>query len=320
MISISRRSFTAALSATLLAACDVTHDIDVTEKKPVEGGMGGTGIVGILTDFGSLVINGLKVETDSQTRVSDAFGERDVGSLTIGQNLTIEAETKDGMLFARRVHITHPVVGAISNISVDGRSAQIAGVPVDLEPNAFGHFSEGKRVAVSGLWRSDRVVASRIDPITGQGPDVLSGVYREDPRVGATIGGRTISPPKDTEVADGSFVTATGRADQGRFNVEEISVGRFTGAAGPLSDLSVEGYLETADTAPFYAVSGLGHSFDPQAKLRPFLPDRNLFTGRYVGTFAVERATRLPEDFEQRRMIMREILAGEGSNSSRSTR
>ncbi|MEM7177133.1 MAG: DUF5666 domain-containing protein [Pseudomonadota bacterium] len=298
----------------------MSQQTGLTEKKPVEGGIGGTGIVGTLTDFGSLVINGLKVETDQATRVTDAFGEHGIETLAIGQNLTIEAETSEGQLVARRVHITHPVIGTVEQISADGRSAQIAGVPVDLESSAFGRLSVGERVAISGVWRGERIVASRVDSLKDPGSDALAGVFRTTPELGMTIGGRPVSIAKDTEPADGSFVTAIGRADQDGFIVEDLTVGRFTGAAGALSDLSVEGYLETADTAPFYAVSGLGHSFDPKAKLRPFLADRNLFTGRYVGTFAVEAATRLPEDLEQRRTIIREILAGGGSDLSRPAR
>ena len=85
-------------------------------KRDAEGGIGGTGIVGLLTDFGSLIVGGNYVQTDATTLYSDGFGALEKGALSIGHSLTVEAAGASGALIARRVHITHPLVGKITRV------------------------------------------------------------------------------------------------------------------------------------------------------------------------------------------------------------
>lgn len=118
----------------------------------------------------------------------------------------------------------------------------------------------------------------------------------------------------------GSFVTVTGAHQGDRLVAAEIVLGRFVGAAGPLEALSVEGYLDPIPTAPFYAVSGLGHSFDAGAELAPFRESRSVFSGPYSGTFDVATGLMLPEAFEPRRALIRRIAAGETSKLLRPAR
>ena len=90
-----------------------------------------------------------------------------------------------------------------------------------------------------------------------------------------------------------------------------ITPGRFFGDAGPLEQLLVEGYLEPTKQAPFFTVSGLGHSFDRNAKLNELKGQRVLFSGPYVGTFAVEQGLPLPGDQDARRALVRRVAEGE---------
>ncbi|MEO1512732.1 MAG: hypothetical protein AAFU70_11715, partial [Planctomycetota bacterium] len=96
--------------------------------------------------------------------------------------------------------------------------------------------------------------------------------------------------------------------------------GRFTGAAGPLEQLSVEGYLEPSSKAPGFALSGLGHSFDPDARLEPFAEGRALFEGPYTGDFAVDLALALPEGVAARRAALPAGLDLGTAAAARSTR
>ena len=89
MISLSRRGVLAGLGAGLLASTAPVRG--ATEKPPVEGGLGGTGIVGTLMGFGSLIVNGFRVETDAATAYSSTLGPFEPEALAVGQSLTIEA-------------------------------------------------------------------------------------------------------------------------------------------------------------------------------------------------------------------------------------
>lgn len=309
MIQLDRRHLLTGLGAMSVAACSDPFEIG-TGKKPPKGGIGGTGIVGTLTDFGSLLVNGLRIETDGSAEITDAFGTMAGDAMSVGHHLTIEAATVDGVLVARRVRIVHPVIGRVDRADPSGMRGVVAGVPIQLEPGAEGVLTPGARVAVSGAWRDTTVIASRIDERPGDGPVVISGVIR---RAGTSAPPTLAGVRIRTSVAlpeSGTFVTAIGRHAATGFVAEQIIPGRFTGAAGPLTALSIDGYLEVAATAPFFAVSGLGHSFDEDAKLAAFRDQRSIFSGTYDGKFVVRDTLRLPEALPERRRLLAGIVDG----------
>lgn len=317
MTHLNRRTALGFLGSGWVAACAPVR-VAETEKTQPRGGIGGTGIVGTLTDFSSLIVNGLKIETDGGTEATSAYGPLDISGLAIGHSLTIEAGQSDQGLIARRVHLTHPVIGTVTAISPDGRSGTINGIAVDLEPGAIGALVPGDRLAVSGIWRDDRVVASRLDPAIPGQPDVIAGELMPEGRGG--LAGRAIGLGSIAAPAAGTFVTLLGTNLPERFSVRDLRVGRFTGAAGSLVQLSVDGYLDPIAAAPFFRLSGLGHSFDTAARLGVVGKDRALFSGPYRGAFEVATALPLPSDFSARRERMREVLGGTVKSGFLSTR
>jgi hypothetical protein len=307
MTTIDRRKLIASLGAGLLASA-AWPAWGETGKPPAEGGLGGTGIVGTLMGFGSLLVNGLTVGTDGTTTYSSTLGAFEPAALAIGQSLTIEAATEGGALVAKRVHVTYPVVGAAEVLAGAGR-LRVAGIDVVAEPDGMTAVRPGERVLVSGVWRDDVVVAGRIDPAPAGALSAIAGAVRRDGGTGRlSLGGRPLQLARGIETpADGSFVTVRGRAIGDRFVASELVPGRFTGAAGPLVSLSVDGYLEPIAAPPRYEIAGFGHSFDPDARLAPFRNVRALFRGPYVGVFAVETGIVLPEGFAARQALMEEL-------------
>lgn len=308
MMTIDRRSLIAAFGASLLGAAAFPA-FGATEKPPAEGGLGGTGIAGTLMGFGSLLVNGLEVAVDGATAWSSTLGAFDPADAAIGQTLTIEAATVGDGLVARRVHVTYPLVGRVEVRPGNGGRLRVAGVDVIAEPDGMTAVRAGERVLVSGVWRGDAVVAGRIDPAPGVAVSAIAGAVRRDPHTGGLVlGGRPLHFARGIETPeDGSFITVRGRALADRFVAEELVPGRFTGAAGPLVRLSVDGYLEPIARPPRYAIAGLGHSFDAAAELAPFRNVRALFRGAYVGTFAVETGIVLPEAFAARQALMEQL-------------
>lgn len=303
----NRRGALLGLSASVASLGLPGWAQDETRPRP-EGGIGGTGIVGTLTEFGSLIVNGLRIETPAP-EFTDAFGPLSFDDLQTRQVLTVEASLDaGGVLTAARVHITHPVAGIVNVVAADGRSGTVGGVPVQLEPDAPGDLTPGRRVLVSGVWNGRTVLASRIDPTAG--PDLLAGAVETSSPGQAVVAGQPVELRANARLAPGSYVTLVGRRERGVLRVDTLETGRFFGAAGPLETLSVEGYLQPRAGAPFFTLSGLGHSFDDQAVLAPFSDARTLFSGSYTGDFRVDTGRILPESFAARRDLNREILAG----------
>ncbi|MEM8880409.1 MAG: hypothetical protein AAGC82_07400 [Pseudomonadota bacterium] len=309
MRKIDRRSTLAGLGLGLVG-WGVPGFGQETDRRRPEGGIGGTGIVGTLTDFGSIVVNGLRIETDAPGIVTDAYGAFDVADLSLGHSLTIEAAANDaGLLSAARIHVTQPVVGRVGYVAPDGRSGLVGGTNVVLEAGAIGTLEPGQQVAVSGLWRGRTVIAARIDLADGKA-DALAGAVETTTATEAIIAGRRVALGRLARPVIGTFATVIGRQNGPLLEAASLSSGRFFGAAGALSSLSVEGYLQARSGAPFFEVSGLGHSFDREAALQAFAGRRTLFDGQYDGDFRVETGLLLPEDVSARQRLGQAILAG----------
>ena len=299
-----RRTFLFGGAAGLLAPALGPGPAGAQDRdRPAEGGIGGTGIVGVLTEFGSLVVGGLRVTTDAGTRVSDGFGPLPEAALRVGDALTVEASGAPGPLVARRVHVTHPLVGTVAAVEAAGRRLTVNGVRVDLAAPVRGVVA-GDRVAVSGLWRGDRVVASALSPARAA-DDLVSG---DATGRGADrrVGGVRVTGRGTGGLTPLGFATVIGRFDPGTgvLTARAARAGRFTGAAGPLRRLAVEGYLAPSREAPFFRVSGLGHSFRRGLDLAQFAGDRVLFRGAYTGRFAPRTALVLPEGTAARTALL----------------
>ncbi len=274
-------------------------DIAEGERPPVEGGIGGTGIVGVVTGLGSILVGGLRVEIAGDAEIRDAFGPAPRAALKPGTSVTVEAEERPTGLVARRVRIAHPLVGAVDRVSGDGQRIEVLGVAVELEPGVISLAERGDRVAVSGLWNGAGVVASRIDRLAEPGPSAVAGATG-GPRPGGagfpTVGGVPVATRGRALPGPIGYATVTGEARDGILIAERIEPDRFTGAAGPLTRLVVEGYLDPVGEPPGFVVAGLGHSFDAAARLAPLAETRAVFAGPYTGLFEVEAALPLPED------------------------
>lgn len=277
-----------------------------SEEREAEGGIGGTGIVGVLTDFGSLIVAGARVETYSGTQFINAFGPIGEDSLQLGDALNVEATTHGGQLRAERVLVTHPLVGQISAISGNGRTLRVNGVRVILEGSDTG-LRIGERAVVSGVWRGDSVYASRVTQ-TRVAQDVIAGTL-DRRALSSFIGPVRLRGSGLGRIASGGYATLVGRYDVSRdaFVADGSTSGRFLQQRAPLRRLIVEGYLEPTREAPGYRVAGLGHSFARNLQLAPLNDQRVLFSGDYTGLFAASAATVLPEGLQARRRLLRQI-------------
>lgn len=296
----TRRTALLLLGSSALTGCSAASVVARNESDPFEGGIGGTGIVGTLNGFSSLLINGLQVELDRSTRVKTAFGRASTDLLKTGQVLTVAATRRRDATTAQNVTIDYALVGVLRQA---GRLTSVNGVPLIAPQDAIGHGAVGRRVAVSGVWTPNGVRPSRIDPAPHD-LDLIAGTMD-----GRTIGGTPLSgsspfPP------NGSYAVALGRAAHGGFVVEGFRRGRFE-ATEQLRQLSVEGYLEPTRFAPGFRVAGLGHSFAPNTSLASIGPRRTLFFGRYDGLFEARRGYLVADQFSARRDQLRDGLGAE---------
>lgn len=297
MSRLDRRTVILGSVAVALAGCApalVTVESENTEPR---GGIGGTGIVGTLTDFGSVIVNGLSVQLPADLMVETVFGPMAAERLAIGHNLTIEAEIRGSDLWAKRVALVYPLIGRLDG----GATPSVAGVPLKIEQGAVVNTTPEQSVAVSGVWNGSDLVASRITPMKGRGATIAAGTLRETSLGAWSIGAVPVNLPDGAKPEDGAFATAIGRYADGKLQTETLKLGRFTGAAGPLTALSVEGFLAPTAQAPFHTIDGLGHSLSADSRVERYLGRRVLLSGSYDGLFNVEDGKVLSETLTERR-------------------
>ena len=208
-------------------------------------GIGGTGIVGTITGFGSIWVNGLEIGT-VQAHVESDSG---AGTLAIGQVVAVQASGPEGALQAQSVAIRHEVAGPVTSVAPDG-TAEVAGQRVNLAtvPGA-GDARPGSWVAVSGFRTPDgAIAATRVDAgapgtVLVRGPVVArgGGLYIGDLRLGAAAPG----------VTAGTVATVRGAYNAGALRIEraapDLLAANPSAYFGPhLQRLVIEGYGRAA--------------------------------------------------------------------------
>ena len=178
---------------------------------------GGTGIVGVITGFASVCVNGLEIAYDSAASVDLNGIVGTAAALRAGQVVVIQADGPPGALHARTMSLRQEVSGRIEAIELGSGLLTIAGQQVAIPAGTWGanRFGLGDWVAVSGLPRADGViVASRLDDAPA---DVFSARGRVARDGAATVLGRlSLSGPAFGTLRDGQFVTVSGTYHDGQ--------------------------------------------------------------------------------------------------------
>lgn len=140
-------------------------------------GIGGTGVIGTIRRFGSIVVNDLRIAYPDDVTVRIDGAPARAADMKVGHVVHVVARGEAGGLATRRIDVTSEVVGPVEavaegGLTVLGQSVATAGVA--------GRWAVGDRVAVSGLRRPDGVVvASLIEP-RAEGPARVAGPVRHD--------------------------------------------------------------------------------------------------------------------------------------------
>ena len=337
------RNLVMALALVGLVGCASSTEPDVLSaektapRAPSEGGIGGTGIeiaegrggiggtgapgagiVGTVTGFGSIHLNGLRVVFPASGRVPSPLGSVAKDDVDLGETLEILGTREaDGTVTPTRAMFRFPVVGRIDGVAEDG-TLFVLGTQVIVEPGAViadgsgnpATLAVGDWVQVSGLPRGNSVVASRIERL--QGP-VRSGVTGRVERGtgqnlvrinGVTVDYGTITPPRP-----GWTVRVRGTYRDGRLIAIKTTRGLLDSTATAIPEVSVEGYLQPGLSET--AIGGFGAALDPASRVSSLAGQRALFIGSLAGeTFAVRHGLPLPDAVEARRTLLEAVEDG----------
>lgn len=221
-------------------------------------GIGGTGIIGTITGFGSIFVNGFEV--DYAPDIPITFKDRSLkpDSLRIGQVVAIEATGSGTRLRAQKLSIRHEVAGPIEHIDVARRTAVVFGQRIEIpsgvvsEANgsrvvSINDLAVGDHIDVSGLRRANGVIAaSRIDKTGPNEPVVLRGRVTASGPNGFSVNGMRIEAPAGSRpgtLSSGQEVQIIGTAVRGKLRARRINQLAQRPFSGRVRQLSVEGYM-----------------------------------------------------------------------------
>jgi len=163
-------SLTACVStpSNLAASSDEDQDIGLggTGMLASTGnGLGGTGIIGEITGFGSIFVNGIEIEYDNKTPFTMNGKTVAYQSLAIGD--VVEVLTTNGRQHtdARTINVRHEVIGEVDSVNPQTHSFTVQGQTIIPASKNHPLPTMGDRLAVSGFRiNSQEIQATRITP------------------------------------------------------------------------------------------------------------------------------------------------------------
>ncbi|WP_051927692.1 DUF5666 domain-containing protein [Ruegeria halocynthiae] len=240
--------------ATTLIALWLAVPSHAQESEEREGGIIGTGIVGTITHLGSVYVNGLRIQTDDAMAVTGSAPAITADELQPGHTVAIVAALADDGWVARQIRQVLPVVGPVTAIA--RAELTVLGTKIDAGEHVAG-VNVGDWVAISGLWQGRRVIASRIETLTGTDHQArLSGTYLGPDLNGNTVvGGSNVSGISPRHLQLGELVRVFGQPTPDGIEATRLETGLFDATVGLIQ---VQGYYSVPKPSGLYTVLGSG--------------------------------------------------------------
>jgi len=222
------------------------------------GGIGGTGqradaevgVLGVITGFASICVNGIEVRFDATTPVALNGEAASTAALGIGQVVAVRALGSGTQARAQAIDIVDAAVGPLTALEAGGELLQVQGRRVrvgawtvfggGLSRTRLAAAQIGETLRVSGLRDADGIiVATRIEPAEPSAKPAaadpaepglerflvqgyVAGVQPQALRVGATTFG--VAPEIGAQLSQGELVRLAGRREGGNRIVERADV------------------------------------------------------------------------------------------------
>ena len=212
-----------------------------------EGGRGGTGIVGVVTGFASICVNGGEVEYQPETPVQRDGAQAPLSDLAVGQWVALQASGQGEQLQARRIVVLDAAVGPLSSVDAAGGRFVVMGQrAVALEAADLAGLQAGDWVRVSGQrFASGEIRASRVQAWRA-GQAQVTGPLRRAPDGTQRVGETPVvsrDPALLVGADDGAEVAVRGEWSDGRLIASELQRQPTRSAVGAVREVLLQGYV-----------------------------------------------------------------------------
>ena len=236
-----------------------TGDAVATSLLPKDT-QGGVAIIGVVTGFASICVNGEEVFYDKSTPVYDNGLAARLSSIATGKMVMLKADRVDGQLRARSIGLFDAVAGPVERIDTKLNQMQVMGQTVRLSQNIKQEtkgLSLNTSVRVSGhRLDNGEIVATRVD------------IVKTDATAASTIGLVT-SVDHDGMVVNGTRVQLDNTNITNKNVFDKIKVGNEVRVSGAwdgramkvdrVESQPITNSINRADTAIVEGFVRLGH-------------------------------------------------------------
>ena len=236
-----------------------TGDAVATSLLPKDT-QGGVAIIGVVTGFASICVNGEEVFYDKSTPVYDNGLAARLSSLATGKMVMLKADRVDGQLRARSIGLFDAVAGPVERIDTKLNQMQVMGQTVRLSQSIKQEtkgLNLNTSVRVSGhRLDNGEIVATRVD------------IVKTDANVASTIGLVT-SVNHDSMVVNGTRVQLLNANSNNKNVFDNIKVGNEVRVSGAwdgrtmkvhrVESQPITNSINLADTAIVEGFVRLGH-------------------------------------------------------------
>lgn len=222
----------------------------VTAGRP---GLGGTGIVGVITGFASICVNGLEVKFDAATPVSDNGQPASSRELAVGQVVAVRAAGVGSELTASNISVIHAAVGPVDALNPGTGEFRVLGQTAwASDPAALANLQPGSWVRVSGhrLAQGD-IVASRIESIAPQEFVQLSGTVGKRRSGMFEVDGTPVrfdTPHMGAGMTVGREVVISGTWFGGVLQAQRVQADLIRGGLAEVKDVVLEGFVHSVSS------------------------------------------------------------------------
>jgi hypothetical protein len=230
---------------------------DLADRGIGGTGIGGLGLIGTVTAFGSIWVNGVRLALPDRLRVTREGAPTVVSEIKLGHVVVARAGgLTDGAIEALSLDLRFAVAGRVERREADTLwiLGQRCVIDESVADAGLRDAVPGALVAVSGLRRGDgAITVSRIDPWPATRGWLLRGagavrLEREVSVAGVPVTLRSgLDLPED---AQGKEWLATGSLSGGALLAETLRVEPANPFGGGVGRLLVETYLDAAGRAP----------------------------------------------------------------------
>ncbi|MEZ5538146.1 MAG: DUF5666 domain-containing protein [Thiolinea sp.] len=233
-----------------------------------ENGLGGTGIVGVINGFGSICVNGVKVEYTADTPIWIDGKDQRADALRLGQVVFVQTKEESRTPEAKLIEVNHALSGPVNLVEADRKRFTVIGGTVEWndktlfadvngQPLQPEMLKAGMSVAVNGLWKQEGLLeATRVDVRPASGMVSVTGFLHSIADDWMDINGMSISVARDELCdmgAEGYNVRVTGLWDGSYMNAYELAIkstnirSERLNTAGYVSEDMADGGFRMAD-------------------------------------------------------------------------